>query len=122
MKKPRLNKKRTETVVELEGRTLVLSNLEKVLYPAAGFTKADVIDYYSKISPYLLPHIKDRPFTLKRYPHGVEDEFFYEKQCPSHHPHWISTAGIPSMHKRKQVDYCLINSKAAIVWVANLAS
>ncbi len=72
--------------VEVEGRTLRLSNLDKVLYPAVGFTKGQVIDYYTRIAPVLLTHLRDHPLTLKRYPNGVDEKFFYEKQAPSHRP------------------------------------
>ena len=73
----------------VEGRKLPVSNLNKVLYPKAGFTKGELIDYYIRIAPVLLPHLKDRPLTLKRYPDGVEAEFFYEKNCPAHRPAWV---------------------------------
>ena len=76
--------KRSE--LNIDGRTLAVSNLDKVLYPKVGFTKAQVIDYYIRIAPVLLPHLKNRPITLKRYPDGVEGFFFYEKQCPPHRP------------------------------------
>ena len=79
--------KKAELIVE--GRTLAVSNLDKVLYPKAGFTKGEVIDYYIRIAPVLLPHLKDRPLTMKRYPNGVEGEFFYEKNCPAHRPTWV---------------------------------
>ena len=75
--------------VEVEGRRLSLSNLDKVLYPAVGFTKGQVIDYYTRVAPVLLPHLRDRPLTLKRYPNGVEGQYFYEKRCPSHAPEWV---------------------------------
>jgi bifunctional non-homologous end joining protein LigD len=74
-----------------------------VLYPEAGFTKAQVIDYYIRIAPVLLPHLKNRPITLKRYPDGVDGFFFYEKQCPSHRPKWVKTATVPS-ERREQID------------------
>src|SRR3954470_2136519 len=93
--------------VEIQGRHLTLSNLEKVLYPAAGFTKAQVIDYYIRIAPVLLPHLKNRPITLKRYPEGVDGFFFYEKQCPSHRPDWVETAEVPS--EKKCINYCVMN-------------
>ncbi len=112
--------KKTELVVE--GRTLLVSNLEKVLYPEATFTKAQVIDYYIRIAPVLLPHLKDRPITLKRYPEGVEGFFFYEKQCPSHRPDWVETATVPSgPDEQKRIDYCVMNDLPALVWAANLA-
>ena len=81
-----------QSYLEINGKQVKVSNLQKVLYPATGFTKADVIDYYTRISPVLLPHLKDRPISLKRYPDGVDGLFFYEKQCPSHRPAWVNTA------------------------------
>ncbi len=103
----------------VEGKQLQVSNLDKVLYPRTGFTKAQVIDYYVRISPVLLPHLKDRPLTLKRYPEGVDHEFFYEKQCPSYRPGWVKTARVEST--RKVVNYCLANNLSTLVWAANLA-
>ena len=84
--------KKAELIVE--GRTLAVSNLNKVLYPKDGFTKGELINYYVHIAPVLLPHLKDRPLTMKRYPDGVEGEFFYEKNCPSHRPTWVKTAKV----------------------------
>jgi bifunctional non-homologous end joining protein LigD len=110
------------TVVEVGGRTLKLSNLDKVLYPDVGFTKGQVLDYYTRIAPVLLPHLRDRPLTLKRYPNGVEEGFFYEKQCPSHRPPWVDTAPVWSRHNQRTIDFCLVNNLPTLVWVANLAS
>ena len=111
-----------KTEIKVAGRSLVVSNLEKVLYPKTGFTKGEVIDYYIGISPVLLPHLKNRPITLKRYPEGVDGFFFYEKQCPAHRPDWIKTTTVPSERRReKQIDYCVINDLPALVWAANLA-
>lgn len=107
---------------EIEGKHLTLSNLEKVLYPSTGFTKAQVIDYYVKIAPVLLPHIRSRPLTLKRYPEGTHGFFFYEKQCPAHHPAWLGITRIHSDSQAKDVDYCTVKSTADLVWIANLAS
>src|SRR5713101_3972295 len=76
----------------VEDRKIQVSNLDKVLYPKVGFTKGQVIDYYIRVAPVLLPHLKDRPLTMKRYPNGVDAEFFYEKNCPSHRPKWVKTA------------------------------
>ena len=81
--------------VDVLGRTLSLSNLDKVLYPAAGFTKGQVIDYYTRVAPYVLPHLEGRALTLKRYPNGVDGQFFYEKNAPSHRPEWVRTATVP---------------------------
>ena len=75
----------------VDGKKLGVSNLNKVLYPQAGFTKGQVIDYYIRVAPFLLPHLKDRPLTMKRYPNGVDQPFFYEKNCPSHRPSWVKT-------------------------------
>jgi bifunctional non-homologous end joining protein LigD len=101
--------------VTVEGRELRLTNLDKVLYPQAGFQKADVIDYYRRIAPALLPHLANRPLTLKRYPNGVEGEFFYEKQCPRHRPDWVHTAVV------QDICYCLVEDVPTLVWLANLA-
>ncbi len=90
MEKTRLGK--TELIIQ--GKRVPVSNLDKVLYPKPGFTKGQVIDYYIRIAPVLLPHLRDRPLTLKRYPEGVEGFFFYEKRCPAHRPNWVATAPI----------------------------
>ncbi len=84
--------------VEIEGRRLCLSNLDKVLYPS-GFTKAAVIDYYVRVGPILLTHLSGRPLTLKRYPNGSAGPFLYEKNCPSHRPDWVQTIEVPSRRK-----------------------
>jgi bifunctional non-homologous end joining protein LigD len=107
--------------VELGGRTLSLSNLDKVLYPEAGFTKGQVIDYYARVAPVLLPHLRDRPLTLKRYPNGVDQEFFYEKQCPAHRPAWVQTAAVWSRQSKRTIDFCLCQDLPTLVWLANLA-
>src|SRR5438270_685150 len=103
------------------GRKLGVSNLEKVLYPKAGFTKWQVIDYYIRIAPVLLPHLKDRPLTMKRYPNGVDKEFFYEKNCPAHRPSWVKTAKVWSHGNNRTMDYCLVQDLPTLVWAANLA-
>jgi bifunctional non-homologous end joining protein LigD len=108
--------------VEVEGRELALSNLEKVLYPEAGFTKAQVIDYCSRIAPVLVPHLQDRPLTLKRYPNGVDGEMFYEKNCPAHRPEWMQTAKVWSGQNQRYQYYCMAQDLPSLVWVANLAS
>ena len=110
-----------ETVIEIEGKTLKLSNLDKVLYPAFGFTKAQVIDYFVRIAPVLLPHLKDRPLTMKRYPEGVNGMFFYEKNCPKHRPEWVQTAPIYSHGRKDIMQYCLAQDLPTLVWAANLA-
>ena len=107
--------------VAIGDKTLSLSNLDKVLYPRVGFTKGQVIDYYTRIAPVLLAHLRDRPLTMKRYPNGVEDKFFYEKRCPSHAPEWVQTASVWSGRNEGNIDYCLCQDLPTIVWLANLA-
>ena len=112
---------RTTSSLKVGNKTLEISNLDKVLYPAVGFTKGQVIDYYIRIAPVLLPHLKDRPLTLKRYPNGVNAEFFYEKRCPPHRPRWVKTAPVWSEGNNDYVDFCLANDLPTLVWAANLA-
>ena len=112
----------TKTPVTVGRRKLELSNLDKVFYPKTGTTKGDVIDYYRAVAPVLLPHLKNRFLTLKRYPNGVEDKFFYEKECPKHRPEWVKTAPMVRKKDNKAVNYCLLNDEASLVWSANLAN
>ncbi len=112
----------TSVEVEVGGRQLKLSNFDKVLYPETGFTKGQVIDYYTRIAPALLPHLHQRALTLKRYPNGVDGQFFYEKNCPKHRPPWVETLPVWSARNKANVNYCLIDELAGLVWVANLAS
>lgn len=107
--------------VRIRNQSLVLSNLDKVLYPETGYTKAHILEYYQAVSPWLLPHLRLRPLTLKRYPDGVGGEYFYEKRCPAHRPDWMPTAEVE--HGRgKTINYCVINDLAGLMWVANTAS
>ncbi|WP_327089585.1 non-homologous end-joining DNA ligase [Nonomuraea sp. NBC_01738] len=111
--------------VRVDGRELILSNLGKVLYPAAGFTKAEVIDYYSRIAPYLLPHLLGRPLTVKRYPNGVDGAFFFEKNAPSHTPAWLRLVTLPvpgSTMDRDSIDFAVIEDLPGLVYYANLAA
>ncbi|HZU32621.1 MAG TPA: non-homologous end-joining DNA ligase [Candidatus Angelobacter sp.] len=110
-----------ENVVEVEGRQIKLKNLDKVLYPKAGFTKGQLIDYYIKVAPVLLPHLADRPLTLKRYPEGVDGMFFYEKNCPKYRPDWLKTAKVWSEGNNRFMYYCVVDGIASMVWLANLA-
>lgn len=114
-----LSEKPPNIRVSMNGRTLPLTNLDKVLYPVARFTKADVLNYYIAVSTYILPHLEQRPLTMKRYPDGVEGNHFYEKSCPSFRPNWMATA---TAGKKKIVTFCTINDRASLVWVVNLAS
>lgn len=110
----------TKTEMDVAGTRVAVSNLDKVLYPEVGFTKGQVIDYYVRVAKSLLPHLKNRPITLKRYPDGVEGFFFYEKQCPSHRPKWVKTTTVPRS-KGGDIHYCVMNDLPALVWAANLA-
>jgi bifunctional non-homologous end joining protein LigD len=112
----------TDSAVDIQGRNLKLSNLEKVLYPAAEFTKKDVIDYYARIAPAIIPHLAGRALTRKRYPDGVEGEPFFEKNAPMHKPDWVKTAPIWSGRNRRTVNYILADDLPTLVWLANLAA
>jgi bifunctional non-homologous end joining protein LigD len=106
--------------VEVEGRELSVSNLDKVLYPKAGFTKGEVLDYYARISDVLVPHLRGRALTLNRFPNGVEAGSFYEKRCPKHRPDWVPTARIEM--GSETLDFCLCEDRPTLVWLAQLAA
>jgi bifunctional non-homologous end joining protein LigD len=112
----------TDSAVEIQGKHLKLSNLQKVMYPATGFTKQQVIDYYARIAPAIIPHLAGRALTRKRYPDGVEGEPFFEKNAPQYRPDWVKTAPIWSEGNRRTVHYVLANDLPTLVWLANLAA
>jgi bifunctional non-homologous end joining protein LigD len=112
----------TNVEVEVDGRRLSVSNLDKVLYPATGFRKGDVIDYYRRIAPVMLPHLRRRAPTLVRAPNGPDGQVFFEKRCPGHHPDWIATTLVGKYGRHRGYEACLIDDLAALVWVANLAA
>lgn len=112
----------TDAIIEVQGRQLKLTNLEKVLYPSTGFTKKDVIDYYVRIAPAILPHLNGRALTRKRYPDGVDGEPFFEKNAPKYRPEWVKTAPIWSGSNRRTVHYILADDLPTLVWLANLAA
>ncbi|MFI9556915.1 non-homologous end-joining DNA ligase [Nonomuraea endophytica] len=115
----------SKTPVRVDGRELVLSNLGKVLYPEVGFTKAEVIDYYSRVAPVLLPHLEGRPLTVKRYPNGVDGKYFFEKNAPSHVPDWLRRVTVPvpgSSMNRDTIDFAVIEDLPSLVYYANLAA
>ncbi|MFC4002519.1 non-homologous end-joining DNA ligase [Prauserella oleivorans] len=115
----------TSPVVDVAGRRMKVSNLDKVLYPETGFTKGEVLDYYARIAPILLPHVKDRPLTLKRYPNGVEGKSFFEKDVARHAPEWVRTVCIEtpgSSRGSEKADFALVQDLPTLIWVANLAS
>jgi bifunctional non-homologous end joining protein LigD len=120
-------KKSTETVVKVEGKKLTLSNLNKVLFPS-GFTKSQMINYYINVVPAIIPHLANRPLTLKRYPDGTTGDFFYEKECPYYRPQWLEVATVARDKKsakekdKKFINYCVIDSIESMVWILNLAT
>jgi bifunctional non-homologous end joining protein LigD len=111
--------------VDVDGRHLQLTNLHKVLYPQTGFTKGEVIDYYTRIAPVLLPHLAHRALTIKRYPNGVDAKFFFEKNATRGTPSWVRTVTLPvpgSTKNRETIDYVVVEELATLVWLANLAA
>jgi len=108
-------------IIAIGGRHLSLTNLDKILYPVAGFTKGQVIDYYARIAPVLVPHLAGRPLTLKRYPGGVDEEYFFEKNATKHRPDWVKTAPIWSERNGHDINYLLANDLPTLTWIANLA-
>src|SRR5271169_5273378 len=112
----------TSTIVDVEGRKLSLTNLDKVLYPAAAFTKGQVVDFYVRIAPVLVPHLAGRALTMKRYPEGVDHEYFFEKNAPMHRPDWAKTSPVWSESNHRTINFLLANDLPTLVWIANLAS
>jgi bifunctional non-homologous end joining protein LigD len=111
--------------VQIGNRQLSLSNLDKVLFPGAGFTKGELIDYYTRVAPVLLPHLADRPLTIKRYPNGVDKPFFFEKNAARGTPDWVRTESLPvpgSTMNRERIDFIVVEELATLVWLANLAA
>jgi bifunctional non-homologous end joining protein LigD len=114
----------TDRQVEVEGRELKLTNLDKVLFPKAGFTKGEVVDYYAKVGPTLVPHLNGRAVTLRRFPEGVDDldSAFFEKRCPKHRPKWVKTASVRAGPNAGKIDFCVCDSLPTLIWMAQLAS
>lgn len=110
--------------VEVEGRELKLTNLDKVLYPEAGFTKGEVVDYYAKVAPAIIPHLDGRAVTLRRFPEGVDDldAAFFEKRCPKHRPKWVKTARVEAGPHAGKIDFCVCDSLPTLIWMAQLAA
>ena len=116
-----MSPERVETTVD--GKVLSLSNLDKVLYPKSGFTKSQVLDYYARIAEVMLPHLKNRPATFKRFPNGVDGMSFYEKHSPAGAPEWVRTISVPSKDgSHEPIDYTEVRDRPHLVWAANLAA
>ncbi len=113
-----------DSLVEVDGRELKLTNLDKVLYPEAGFSKGEVVDYYAKIAPAIVPHLTGRALTLRRFPEGVDDTeaAFFEKRCPKHRPDWVKTAAVEAGPHAGVIDFCVCENRATLVWMAQLAA
>jgi bifunctional non-homologous end joining protein LigD len=110
--------------VEVDGRELKLTNLDKVLYPATGFSKGEVVDYYAKVAPAIVPHLEGRALTLRRFPEGVDDSdaAFFEKRCPKHRPDWVVTAAVEAGPHAGVIDFCVCEDRPTLVWMAQLAA
>ena len=113
---------RARQSIQVAGRDVTVSNLDKVMYPEAGFTKGEVIDYYTRVARFLLPHLKNRPITMKRFPDGIRGEYFYEKDAPSFTPPWVKTFPIPRSRAHSMINYILLNDLPTLVWSANMAN
>jgi len=111
-------------LVEVDGKELKLSNLDKVIYPKAGFTKGEMVDYYAKVAPAIIPHLSGRAVTLRRFPEGVEDldAAFFEKRCPKHRPKWVKTAKVQAGPRAGVIEFCVCDSLPTLVWMAQLAA
>jgi bifunctional non-homologous end joining protein LigD len=110
---------KNQATLRVAGRHVSVSNLNKVMYPEVGFTKGQIIDYYTQVALYILPHLKDRPITMKRSPNGIKGQYFYEKDAPSFTPVWIKTYPIPRTSEKSIINYILINDLPTLVWSAN---
>lgn len=108
--------RKQQQLVEVEGRELTISNVEKVFFPQSGFTKGEVIAFYSEIADTILPHLQDRPLTLKRYPEGIAGEHFYEKNAPRYKPSWVQTFAVPRSEGEGDINYVLCNDRATLIW------
>jgi bifunctional non-homologous end joining protein LigD len=113
-----------ERLVEVDGRELKLTNLDKVLYPEVGFTKGEMLDYYARIGPAIVPHLKDRALTLRRFPEGVDDldVAFFEKRCPKHRPEWVKTVTVLAGRHAGDIDFCACQDLPTLIWMAQLAA
>lgn len=111
-----------KTEVKIGRRTLTLSNPDKTYWPETGFTKGEMVAYYRAIAPVMVPHLKNRAITLKRYPEGVAGQFFYEKNCPKHRPEWVRTVDVERKKDGKTIHYCVGWDEGTLVWMANLGS
>jgi bifunctional non-homologous end joining protein LigD len=110
--------------VEVDGKELRLTNLDKVLYPQTGFTKGEMVDYYAKVGPAIIPHLSGRAVTLRRFPEGVDDldSAFFEKRCPKHRPQWVKTTRVQAGPNAGKIDFCVCDSLPTLIWMAQLAA
>jgi bifunctional non-homologous end joining protein LigD len=110
--------------VEVDGKELRLTNLDKVLYPGPGFTKGEMVDYYARVAPTIVPHLRGRAVTLRRFPEGVDDldAAFFEKRCPKHRPKWVKTTRVQAGPNAGKIDFCVCDSRPTLIWMAQLAA
>lgn len=111
-----------KTQIDVAGRKLKIGNLDKTFYAATRFTKGQMLDYYIRIAPLLLPHLANRPLTMKRYPNGAQGKFFYQKECPVHRPSWVKTIPVWSGGNNRNINFCNANDLPTLVWAVNLAA
>lgn len=114
----------TSQVVEVDGRELKLTNLDKVLYPKSGFSKGEMVDYYAKVAAAMVPHLKGRAVTLRRFPEGIDDldSAFFEKRCPKHRPKWVKTTNVRAGPNAGNIDFCVCDGRPTLIWMAQLAA
>ena len=112
----------TSTRTTIEGRELSVSNLDKVLFPQSGFTKGQLIDFYVRVAPVMLPHLRERPLTMKRFPDGVEGKSFFEKHIPSHAPEWVPSVDVSASDGQDVIPYAMVNDLPTLAWAANLGT
>src|SRR5436305_6224499 len=108
--------------LDVGGRRLSIRHLDRVIFPATGTTKAELLEYYVQIADTMLPHLRERLLHMHRYPEGVSGPRFWQKACPEHHPGWIPTAPVWSREKHAHINYCVINELAALLWAVNIGS
>jgi bifunctional non-homologous end joining protein LigD len=110
--------------IEVDGKELRLTNLDKVLYPKAEFTKGEMVDYYARVAPAIVPHLRGRAVTLRRFPEGVDDldAAFFEKRCPKHRPKWVKTTRVQAGPNAGKIDFCVCDSRPTLIWMAQLAA
>jgi bifunctional non-homologous end joining protein LigD len=112
----------TTAGLDAAGRRLAIRNLDRIVFPRTGTTKAELLDYYVRVGDVMLPHVRDRPLHMHRYPEGVDGPRFWQKQCPQHRPPWVATTPVYSRGKQANIDYCVVEDLAGVLWAVNIGS